>query len=96
MSEKTEQPVAIALAYEHGGVPVVTAKGHGAVAEKIVQIAEANGVPMEENPALAAALSAVELDSEIPLELYRAVATVIAYALQVTGSSPRPADGAEG
>ncbi|MEZ5839139.1 MAG: EscU/YscU/HrcU family type III secretion system export apparatus switch protein [Hyphomicrobiales bacterium] len=84
-TEKPVRPVAVALHYEHGGVPVVTAKGRGAVAEQIVATAKAHGVFVEENPVLAEALSFVELDDEIPEELFRAVAQVIGYVLRASG-----------
>jgi len=72
---------AVALLYEGVGAPKVTAKGKGDLAERIVETARAHGVAVEENPALAAALSAIELEEEIPVELYEAVARVISYVL---------------
>lgn len=72
---------AVALLYEGVGAPKVTAKGKGDLAERIVETARAHGVSVEENPALAAALSAIELEEEIPVELYEAVARVISYVL---------------
>lgn len=80
MTAKTEA-LAVALAYDHPGVPRVVAKGRGDVAEKIVALARDNEVPLEENAELAAALATIELDREIPLELYRAVAIVIGAVL---------------
>jgi flagellar biosynthesis protein len=76
---------AIALEYADPGVPRVTAKGVGPVAERIIETARAAGVAVEENPALAEALSHVELDDEIPEALYRAVAQVILFVLRSTG-----------
>lgn len=83
MSEREKSKTAVALHYDGDGAPVVTAKGRGALAERIAAVAEQNGVAIEENPALAEALSAVELDQEIPIELYQAVAQVISYVLRV-------------
>lgn len=80
-----KNPVAVALHYDHPGVPRVTATGRGAIAEAILEKARAHGVPIEENPALAEALSHVELDAEIPEELYRAVAEVLGFILRATG-----------
>jgi flagellar biosynthesis protein len=74
--------VAVALAYEHPGVPRVSATGRGELAERIVETARASGVPIEENPALAEALAQVPLDEEIPVELYKAVAVVIGFVLR--------------
>lgn len=78
--------LAVALHYEQGSkeAPRVVAKGRGLVAEKIVALAAENGVVIESNPVLAEALSGVELDETIPLELYDAIAVVIGYVLRQT------------
>jgi flagellar biosynthesis protein len=81
-------PIAVALEYKTGSVPRVTAKGRGAVAEAIVAKAEDSGVHIEENAALAQALSQVELDAEIPEQLYRAVAVVISFVLRTGKYKP--------
>lgn len=82
--QKPKRDIAVALQYERGGTdaPRVTAKGYGEVARKIVDLAAANGVVIESNPHLAEALSGVELDDTIPIELYQAVAEVIGYVLR--------------
>ena len=85
MSEPKKPPVAIALQYQPSQAPRVVAKGRGAVAESIIATARANGVAIEANPILAEALSAVDLDEEIPEQLYRAVAEVIAFVLRASG-----------
>lgn len=88
MSDKSR--VAIALKYEFAeGAPVVTAKGRGAVADKIIETAREHDIAVEENPVLAEALSQVDLDQEIPVPLYKAVAEVIGFVLQ-TGKLKRP------
>ncbi len=88
MSDKPIDPkaLAIALHYEKGSqeAPRVVAKGRGRIAEKIVALAEENGVIIETNPVLAEALSGVELDETIPVELYEAMAVVIGYVLRQT------------
>jgi flagellar biosynthesis protein len=84
MSEATiprRSQVAVALEYDGQAAPRVTAKGRGEVAERIVETAREHGVPVEDNPILAEALSAVELDDHIPPELYQSVAQVIAFVL---------------
>ena len=66
-----ESRLAIALHYEKGsGAPVVVAKGRGTIGEKIIEIAKAHDIPIEENEVLAGALSKVELGEEIPPDLY--------------------------
>jgi flagellar biosynthesis protein len=76
--------LAVALAYEAPGAPRVVAKGDGELGRRIIETAHANGVAIEQNAGLAAALSGVELDDEIPLELYKAVAEVIAFVLRLS------------
>lgn len=85
MSGEAKNPVAVALHYDHPGVPRVTATGRGKVAEAILKAAAEHNIPIEENPALAEALSNVELETEIPEELYRAVAEVLGFVLRATG-----------
>lgn len=81
-----ERALAVALHYEKGSreAPRVVAKGRGLVAARIVELAEEHGVVIEANPALAEALSGVELDDTIPIELYDAIAVVIGYVLRQT------------
>ena len=83
--------IAVALHYELGAdaAPRVTAKGRGDVAGKIVDIAEAAGVHVEHNEPLAQSLSQLELDQQIPKELYRAVAEVIGFLLRRSASHDR-------
>jgi flagellar biosynthesis protein len=76
---------AVALRWEGFGTPTVVAKGEGHVAETIVAKAREAGVAVEENPLLAKALSAVELDRPIPEVLFKAVAEVIAFVLRSSG-----------
>jgi flagellar biosynthesis protein FlhB len=75
---------AVALQYERGmAAPVCVAKGLDEVALRIRSVAEDNGVPVVENPPLARALyKAVDLDQEIPVEHYKAVAEVVGYVMR--------------
>jgi flagellar biosynthetic protein FlhB len=73
---------AVALQYEMGqtGAPKVLAKGQDLVALRIREIATEHGIPIIENPPLARALhKGVDVGREIPSELFRAVAEVLAY-----------------
>ena len=85
MSIDTKNRLAIALHYDKGkGAPRVVAKGKGTVGAKIIEVAKAHDVPIEENEVLAGALSNVELGDEIPEELYKAVAEVLIFVLKLS------------
>lgn len=98
MSDKPRktQELAVALLYDGENAPRITAKGRGALAEKILEQAKKHQVPLEEDPELAAILSQIPLGDEIPESLYRAIAEVIAFAYLVSGKRPpgfsRPRD----
>ena len=85
MIEKQRAPLAVALHYNGNGAPRVTAKGGGEIAKKIIETAKEYKVPLEEDAALASALSKLDLGKEVPRELYVAVAHVLAFAWAVTG-----------
>ena len=76
---------AVALGYDpqKDGAPRVLASGKDELAERILALAREHDVPIEEDPLLAAALSQIELDTEIPPELYLVVAEVFAYLHQI-------------
>ncbi len=79
---------AVALQYDQTTMqaPVVVAKGVDALAQKIKEVAREHTVPAVQNPSLARALyDAVEVEEEIPLEHYKAVAEVIGYVYKLKG-----------
>ena len=80
-----ERQRAIALGYdaEKDIAPRVLATGLGAVANKIIELAKENGIPIREDPLLEAALANVELESTIPPELYVVVAEVLTYIYRI-------------
>lgn len=98
MSSKAKEnrprlPIAVALAYDEstGQAPKVVATGKGEIAQAILDTASDSGVPVEENAALAAALSDLELDEQIPEELFQATAEIIAFVLRhATSRQTRP------
>ena len=81
MRVKSRSPLAVALHYDKTGAPRVTAKGQGSIGARIIEVAKANNIPIEENEVLAGALANVEIGDEIPTELYKAVAEVLAFVL---------------
>jgi flagellar biosynthesis protein len=85
MSVQARKQLAVALHYDKTGAPRVVAKGRGSLGEKIIEVAKAHNIPVEENEVLAGALSNVELGDEIPAELYKAVAEVLVFVLRLSG-----------
>lgn len=81
MTEDDKPILAVALRYEAPDAPKVVAVGRGELGQRIIDTAREHGVPLEANPALAEALSTIELDTEIPEAMYEAVAAVIAFIL---------------
>jgi len=73
------RPRAVALRYQGGveSAPRVTARGAGELANRILELAREHGVPVREDPDLLELLAACEVGTEIPPELYRAVAEVL-------------------
>lgn len=84
-TQSTPPAKAAALQYERGksAAPKLTAKGAGPIAEKIIAIAEAHNIPMHRDADLLEILEKVELDTEIPLEVYAVVAEIFAYVYKV-------------
>ena len=80
MPERPPRRRVTALRYEGSGAPKVVAGGEGHVAERILAAAQAAGVPVRDDPALAAALGGLALGQEIPEALWLAVAEVLAWA----------------
>lgn len=73
-----------AVALQYGvsdSAPVIVAAGMGHLAEKILDVAQENGVPIYEDNSLATILSQLNLGQEIPEELYRAVVEIYVYFL---------------
>lgn len=82
--------IAVALKYEHGVMPapIVVAKGMGFIAERIKAVAREHGIMIVEQPVLARSLyKMVEIGREIPVELYRAVAEILAMVYRARGLS---------
>jgi len=84
MSTESKDQLAVALHYDRAGAPRVVAKGRGSIGARIVEIARAHDIPIEENEVLVGALSNVELGEEIPAELYKAVAEVLIFVLRLS------------
>jgi flagellar biosynthesis protein len=84
-------PRATALRYEAGKdhAPKVVAAGRGLIAERILDEAERNGVPVRRDPALAQALAGLEVGHDVPEELWGAVAETLAWAYRLDAKAAR-------
>lgn len=81
---------AVALRYKPGKdhAPKVAAKGTGHVAEKIVEMARAQQIPIREDKNLVQVLARLELEQEIPPEVYRAVAEILSFIYRLSQRRP--------
>jgi flagellar biosynthesis protein len=79
---------AIALEYGKRTTPIVSAKGQDEVALRIIEEARLHGVYVAEDPQLLALLSRVDLESEIPTELFTAVAVILSWVYWLKGMRP--------
>ena len=86
----TSDAVAVALARGHptDRAPRVVAGGRGQAAEQILQIAFQNGIKVREDADLAQLLTAVDIDTEIPLEAFATVAEILIYVYQANEGQP--------
>lgn len=84
---KEEREKAAALEYERGldAAPTIVAQGQGMMAQKIISLAQKNGVPVHEDRNLIEILSTIDLYEEIPSELYKAVAETLAFIYKMSG-----------
>ncbi len=91
-SSRARQSKAAALEHVEGRgeSPRVIAAGQGALAEKIVAIALANGVKVREDADLAEVLTALDIDSPIPPETFATVAQILAYVYLANGNPGGP------
>lgn len=81
MAPKDKKKKAVALKYDRfkDAAPTVTAKGQGKVAENIIALALAHGVPVKDDPDLVEVLASLDISQEIPPEIYVAVAELLAF-----------------
>ena len=79
MRKKKVKAVALKYETDKDAAPRVVAKGKDFIAEKIIETARAHNVPLYEDKNLVQVLEALDLDTQIPPELYRAVAEVLAF-----------------
>ncbi|WP_323752111.1 EscU/YscU/HrcU family type III secretion system export apparatus switch protein [Marinobacter sp.] len=86
--ENNTAPAAVALKYDGKRAPIISATGTWELAEEIIRIAQENDVPLYENAELAGILARLSLNEEIPEELYRVIAEILAFAFHIRGKTP--------
>lgn len=88
MSDNKDKPsAAVALAYNPDSAPKVVAKGEGIIAEKIIEIAKEHGITLYQDSELVKLLVRLDLEQEIPSNLYQAVAAVLAFVYRLNGKA---------
>lgn len=87
----TYQPIKKAVAIEYGknAVPMLTAKGQDELADALIAEAQRQGVYIAQDPQLVALLSQIELNNEIPENLYVAVAVILSWVYWLKGIEPQ-------
>lgn len=74
---------AVSLKYEDGkSAPIITASGSGFIAEKMIEIANKNSIPVYEDDSLVTILRQLEISQEIPSELYQTIVDIYLYFLE--------------
>lgn len=83
---------AVSLQYDRSRdrAPRVTAKGHGPVAERIIELARQHNIPIKEDPDLVQILSQVDVQAEIPPSVYHVVAELLAWVYRLNSDYQRP------
>jgi len=79
----TRKAAALRYRREKDPSPRLVAKGRGKVADRIVSLAQKHDIPLVEDPNLAQMLEALDIDVEIPPEMYRAVAEVLVFVYRL-------------
>ena len=85
-----KKAVALRYDFDKNIAPVIVASGVGHMAEKIIEIAGENQVPIYEDTSLTTILTQLELGSEIPEELYKAVVDIYVYFLRFAPDEQEP------
>lgn len=87
MKEKKKLKKAVALTYRPGEdkAPKVTASGRGKIAERIIETAREYGIPVKDDPDLVEVLSQLDIQEEIPPNVYVVVAELLAFAYSING-----------
>lgn len=89
---REDDRAAVALGYDAAvdEAPKLLAKGRGETAERIIQVALEQGITIRRDADLAEILSALDLDTEIPVETFAAVAEILSYVYRANSEAGMP------
>ena len=82
--QKTNKAVALGYNRQKDNAPKVLATGSGEVAKNIINLAKSHDIPIKEDADLIEVLSKVDLNEEVPPNLYKAVAEIFSFLYQMT------------
>ena len=82
-NKKLKSVVALKYRSDADAAPKVTAKGEGLVAERIIELAKENQVPIKEDPDLVQILSQVDINKEIPPSVFKVVAELLGFVYRL-------------
>lgn len=88
-AKKRQKAVALRYDASKDSAPRVAASGKGRLAEKIIELARASGVPIREDAALVEVLSRLDIGDEIPAETYVLVAEILAWVYRMNGRAAK-------
>lgn len=94
--KKIKQAVALKYDPQQKSAPIVAAKGKGAIAEAILAKAAEHGIPVQEDASLVEVLSKLDVEQEIPAEMYAIVAEVLSFIYRADREAGRNGDEQEG
>ena len=81
---------AVALSYDGESAPKVSARGEDDLAQAIIALALEHQIPIYENASLMQWLAQLEVGEEIPQQLYRVIAEILAFVYRLEGRTPNP------
>ena len=95
MSKSRQKAVALKYNAQQDQAPVVIASGYGNVADRIIDIAEQNGIPVFRDDSAASLLCMLEVGNTIPQELYEVIAAIYVQLLQISSEIKGTQPGAQ-
>lgn len=84
MDKKNLKAIALQYDIKKDNAPLITAKGKGKIAKKIIKLAEKNEIPIKKDEDLVELLSKIDIDKEIPESMYKAVAQIFSFIYDLT------------